>query len=105
MRSGLLPLLDLGITSTQKLTANFGGLGDYVGLAPVSRYYSRNAVSEFMGPTFGWATEAYGALGNTFWKAREGEALSHQDWSKIARLAPYNNLFYLRAALEYGLRD
>ena len=105
MRSGLLPLLDLGITSTQKLTANFGGLGDYVGLAPVSRYYSRNAVTEFLGPTVGWATEAYGALGNTFWKAREGEALSHQDWSKIARLAPYNNLFYLRAALEYGLRD
>lgn len=105
MRSGLLPLLDLGIMSTQKLTANFGGLGDAVGLSPVSRYYSRNAITELLGPTFGFVTEAYGAVGNAFYKTANGEDFTHQDWSKIARLIPYNNLFYLRAALEYGLKD
>lgn len=103
MRSGMLPLLDMALPMVQKATANFFGAGDVVGLAPVSKYYSRGWTTELLGPSWGKVTAVSNTVSNLAQKTADGEGLDHRDYSRMARLFPFNNIFYIRAALEHTL--
>ena len=105
LRSGLLPMLDTGIGMTQKATNNFLGLGSVIGLQPISSYYARSWATELLGPGYGLMSELQSLTSMASSRATNREPLTHQDWARIARLIPFNNLFYIRAVLENGLKD
>lgn len=98
-RSGMLGLYNQGITITQMMTNNFFGLGENIGLEVPSRYYARGALTDILGPTAG-LIESGAGVANVYSKALSGDDVSSKEYMKAMRILPFNNLFYLRAALE-----
>ena len=98
-RSGMLGIYNQGLTVAQTLTGNFFGLGDAIGFEVPSRYFARGAMTDILGPSFGLGEAAFG-VANVYSKALKGDDVSDAEYAKAYRLMPFNNLFYLRAALE-----
>jgi len=99
LRGGALGLYSDGMAISQKMTQNWFGLGDQLGIETPSRYYARGLLTDVLGPTAGLAEDAGYMIHAASGLAR-GEQLSESDKAKGARMLPFNNLFYLRAVLE-----
>ena len=99
LRGGALGLYSDGMAVTQKMTQNWFGLGDLVGIETPSRYYARGLLTDILGPTAGLA-EDLGYSINTLAGLSRGEELTDADRAKGLRMVPFNNIFYLRAVLE-----
>ncbi|NDB66374.1 MAG: hypothetical protein EB165_07910 [Euryarchaeota archaeon] len=81
------------------MTNNFFGIGEAMGFQLPSRYFARGALTDLFGPTFG-LLESGAAVTNVYSRAVSGEEVSKSEYMKAARIAPFNNLFYLRAAFS-----
>ena len=99
LRGGALGLYSDGLAISQKMTQNWFGLGDAVGIETPSRYYARGLLTDVLGPTAGLIEDAGYSIHAASGLAK-GEELSQSDMAKGARMIPFNNLFYLRAVLE-----
>ena len=99
LRGGALGLYSDGMAISQKMTKNWMGLGDAIGIETPSRYYARGLLTDILGPTAGLAEDA-GYFINAASGVAKGETLTESDKAKGARMLPFNNLFYLRAVLE-----
>ena len=88
----------------QMMTNNFLGVGEAIGLEVPARYYARGVASDLLGPTMGILEGGAEAV-NTYSKYASGEEISAKEAARVARLIPFNNLFYLRGALERILKD
>ena len=98
-RSGLLGIYNQGLQMSQTMTNNFFGIGEAAGFQLPSRYFARGALTDLFGPTFG-LLESGAAVANVYSRAASGEEVSKSEYMKAARIAPFNNLFYLRAAFS-----
>ena len=98
-RSGMLGWLMDVHNITEKATRGVVGINNLTGGPMMSRYAVRNAVGSLLGPTFGFGEEVFKVTG----AAAAGE-LKRSDLRAIRRLAPWQNLFYLRAILN-NLQD
>lgn len=99
LRGGALGLYSDGLAISQKVTNNWAGLGDAIGIETPSRYYARGFVTDVLGPTAGLLEDA-GYFINAGASYAKGEELTQRDMAKGARMIPFNNIFYLRAVLE-----
>ena len=99
LRGGALGLYSDGMAISQKMTQNWFGLGDALGIETPSRYYARGLLTDVLGPTAG-LLEDTGYMVHAASGLARGEQLSESDKAKGARMLPFNNLFYLRAVLE-----
>lgn len=66
-----------------------------------SRYYTRGQGGAALGPTFG-VFEDLAVLGKLTNASRGSEDITAKDLRNLIRLAPYQNLFYVRRIIEQG---
>lgn len=95
-RSGATGWLYDANNMAEKLSNGHVGIGPMLGAEPMSRYASRNWLGAALGPSFGLAADVQTAFG----AALDGEEWSERDTHAIRKLVPYQNLFYLRNALN-----
>jgi hypothetical protein len=96
-RSGMLGWLDEVNSMTAMATR--GGIDGYrlVGAdKPLQRFSSRSALERVMGPSAGKFNTAIGLTGAPFGE----EGWTARDTANLRRMAPYQNLFYLRRLLN-----
>lgn len=100
--SGVVAILTEANNTTEKLTRGRVGISALTG-EQMSRYQSRGAFGSLLGPTFGLAEDTVAVMGNI----SAGET-ARSDISKLRRMLPYQNLFYLRQLfdmVEEGVGD
>lgn len=90
-RSGVLGALTYINLLAEKATAGRVGLSAIAGDGVLSRYNTRNTLGAFLGPTAGFAQDAFTAGSSLFQEDR-----TEGDVAAFRRLLPYQNLFYLR---------
>jgi hypothetical protein len=66
-----------------------------------SRYYTRGKIGAFLGPSAG-VFEDLAILGKLTNASRGSEDITAKDLRNLIRLAPYQNLFYVRRIIEQG---
>jgi hypothetical protein len=92
--SGVVAILMEANNTTEKITRGRVGISALTG-EQMSRYQSRGAFGSLLGPTFGLAEDAVAVMGNV----SAGE-MARSDLSKLRRMLPYQNLFYLRQLFD-----
>ena len=101
-RAGLLAVFsDINMMVEYGSAGNLG-LSALAGDGRMSRYASRNAVGQFMGPTAGLAADAFSAAAIPFEMMKpEDEREIHRSQIRAARrLIPFQNLFYVRSIFD-----
>lgn len=81
----------------EKVTRGKVGLNAAMGVAPASRYASRDITDTLLGPSVGTVNDAASIIGS----AAEGKA-TRGDLHKARRLLPFQNLFYLRWLFDHA---
>jgi hypothetical protein len=83
---------------TVGLSRAFGamGLGD---AEPLTRYHTRSVVEDLLGPTAGTLKDGTIATGAVI-NGSLGEEVSESDMRAVRRLLPFQNLIYIRRALD-----
>ena len=99
LKGGAIGIYSDGLAVSQKVTGNWAGLGDKLGVESPSRYYARGFITDILGPSVG-LIESVGYTANALSRAAGGEQLTDVDYARAWRMVPFNNLFYLRSVLE-----
>jgi hypothetical protein len=94
-RSGLAGVLGDANNLTEKVTHGKVGLSALTG-KPISRYASRNKMQSVAGPVFGLAEDAMDIAESAF----DDRPWTQKDTHRIRQIIPYQNLFYLRSAID-----
>lgn len=95
-RSGVIGVLTYVNLLSEKATAGKIGLSGLAGKEPLSRYYTRNAIGAFLGPSFGAASDLLSVSSGFF----QDGGLKEGDVAALRRLLPYQNLFYLKGLFD-----
>jgi hypothetical protein len=94
-RSGLAGVLGDANNLTEKVTHGKVGLSALTG-KPISRYASRNKMQSVAGPVFGLTEDAMDIAESAF----DDRPWTQKDTHRIRQIIPYQNLFYLRSAID-----
>jgi hypothetical protein len=94
-RSGLAGVLSDANNISEKITRGKIGLSALTG-KPISRYASRNTLQSVTGPVFGLTEDAIDIAGSAF----DDRPWTQKDTHRIRQVIPYQNLFYLRSAID-----
>jgi len=98
-RSGITGWVMDANNMVEKFSGNRMGMSAMLGGQPASRYASRNMAGALAGPTFGTVNDILTVLGST----ASGD-FNKQDLHALRKIAPYQNLFYIRQLLN-GLEE
>lgn len=90
----------------EKVTGGNVGISRLLGVAPMSRFASRNAVGALLGPSFGTASTLFSVTAAASGALLGGNEWTDADTHALRRLLPYQNLIGARHvfdAVERGL--
>jgi hypothetical protein len=95
-RSGILGWLDEGNQFAAKFTSGQADMYKIIGAdKPLSRYSSRSALSQALGPSWGKLENAVQLV-----QAASNGQMTQSDLHAARRLLPFQNLFYIRSLLD-----